>query len=117
MVRYLDVKDTHPPTLHELPRTRAPSWWWGLAALVVGLLVLALAGCGLPADSVRELERLRDGAQALADDPAASPRERETGLAVADALWQALFAVGDVDELPAGVRERREARRPKDATR
>lgn len=77
-------------------------------------VVLLLAACGLPADSVREIEQLRDGAAALADDQAATQRERETGWAVSDALWQLLYSVGEAEALPEDVRARREARKPKD---
>lgn len=102
---------TTPRAPAALPRTRTPSWWWGAGALALGLLVLLLAGCGLSADSVRELEGLRAGAEAVAQDPTSSERERETCRAVADALAQALYATGDLDELPDDVRARREARR------
>lgn len=80
-------------------------WIWAVA------LVVAVSGCrALPPDVQQQLLSARQHAEALAVAGDATERERESGQIMADALWQVQYATGAVDELPADVRARSEAR-------
>lgn len=75
------------------------------------LAVILLIGCGLPEQTVKDLHRVRKGAQEAIDGIDSTERERDLGYAVLDLTWALEYDSGEIDQLPPDVRVRLEADR------
>lgn len=79
--------------------------------VVLGVVLALLTGCGLPPDVVQELEEARAAFKELSVAGDSSPKEQTSATAAYDALSQAGYRAGWLDELPADTKARRAARK------